>query len=57
MSPASLLSVYKQVNGSEPPPSYLLVIRAHEFGLGKEMTAQARKNLQKTFEYILTKPW
>jgi len=57
MSPASLLSVYKQVNGCEPPPSYLLTIRAYEFGLGKEMTAQARENLQQAFEHILTKPW
>ena len=57
MSPASLLSVYKQVNGNEPPPSYLLTIRAYEFGLGKEMTTHARENLQQAFEHILTKPW
>lgn len=57
MSPASLLSVYKQVNGCEPPPSYLLTIRAYEFGLGKEMTTEARGNLQKAFERILTRPW
>jgi len=57
MSPASLLSVYRQVNGNEPPPSWLLTIRAYEFGLGQEMTEQARKNLQQAFEYILTKPW
>lgn len=57
MSPASVLSVYKQVNDCEPPPSYLLVIRAHQFGLGKEMTTQARENLQQAFEHILTKPW
>ena len=57
MSPASLLSVYKQVNGNEPPTSWLLTIRAYEFGLGKEMTEQARQNLQQAFKHIPTKPW
>lgn len=57
MSPASVLSVYQNVNGCEPPPSFLLEIRAYEFGLGKEMTEQAANNLQQAFEHILTKPW
>ena len=53
MSPASVLSVYKQVNGCEPPPAFLLVIRAYEFGLGREMGEQAKANLQKAYHYIL----
>jgi hydrogenase maturation protease len=57
MSPASLLSVYKQVNQQEPPPAFLLTIRGYEFGLGKEMSKQAEQNLQKTFAYLLGKPW
>jgi hydrogenase maturation protease len=57
MSPASVLSVYEEVNGRQPPPAYMLEIRAYEFGLGKEMTAGARANLQKAFEHILTRPW
>ena len=57
MSPASLLSVYQQVNGVEPPPAWLLTIRAYEFGLGKQMTAKAASNLQRAFEHILSKPW
>jgi hydrogenase maturation protease len=57
MSPASVLAVYKQVNRCEPPPAYLLTIRAYEFGLGLEMSDRARANLQKAFEHILTKPW
>jgi hydrogenase maturation protease len=52
MSPASLLSVYEQVNGSEPPPADLLTIRAYEFGLGKEMSKQAEQNLYKAFEHL-----
>ena len=57
MSPASLLSVYEQVNHREPPPAFLLTIRAYEFGLGKEMSEQAQHNLQRAFQYLLTKPW
>jgi hydrogenase maturation protease len=57
MSPASVLAVYKQVNRCEPPPAYLLTIRAYEFGLGLEMTEQARSNLEQAYQHILTKPW
>lgn len=58
MSPASVLSVFKQVYRRDPPPAYLLTIRAYEFGLGKSMSDAARKNLHKAHEFI-TKcpPW
>jgi len=52
MSPASVLSVYRKINRQEPPPSYLLTIRGYEFGLGQEMTRQARENLQQAFQFI-----
>jgi len=57
MSPASVLAVFKQVNHHEPPPAYLLTIRAYEFGLGRQMTGQAKANLESAFSYILAKPW
>jgi hydrogenase maturation protease len=57
MSPASVLAVFKQVNHHEPPPAYLLTIRAYEFGLGRKMTEQAKANLELAFRYILAKPW
>jgi len=53
MSPASVLAVYKQINHREPPPAYLLTIRAYEFGLGETMTVQAKANLQKAYRYII----
>ena len=53
MSPASVLAVYKQINHREPPPAWLLTIRAYEFGLGKSMSAQAKENLQDAYQYIL----
>lgn len=57
MSPASVLAVFKQVNHCEPPPAYLLTIRAYEFGLGLEMSGQAKLNLEQVYNHILTKPW
>ena len=53
MSPAAVLAVYKQINHCDPPPAWLLTIRAYEFGLGKPMSARAKVNLQKAFQYII----
>lgn len=55
MSPASVLAVYQQVKQENPPPAFLLTIRAYEFGLGKEMSSHARANLEAAFSFILTK--
>ncbi len=56
MSPASVLSVYQQIYQRDPPPSYLLTIRAYEFGLGKDMSDAARENLAKTYDYLKENP-
>lgn len=53
MSPASVLAVYKQIHRRDPPPAYLLTIRAYEFGLGKSMSVQAKANLQKAYRYLI----
>jgi len=53
MSPAAVLAVYKQINHCDPPPAWLLTIRAYEFGLGKPMSARAKANLQEAFQYII----
>lgn len=53
MSPSSVLAVYKQINHCEPPPAYLLTIRAYEFGLGREMSEQAKANLQKAYNFVI----
>ena len=52
MSPASVLSVYRQINQQEPPPSYMLTIRGYQFSLGQTMTAEAEENLQHGFKFI-----
>ncbi len=56
MSPASVLSVYQQIYQRDPPPAYLLTIRAYEFGLGKNMSGAARENLAKTYDYLKENP-
>ena len=53
MSPASVLAVYQQIKQCDPPPTWLLTIRAYEFGLGKSMSEKARANLQKAFQYLI----
>ena len=57
MSPAAVLAVYQQINHCEPPPAWLLTIRAYEFGLGLAMSEQARTNLQKAYQYIVDGQW
>ena len=57
MSPASVLSVYQQINNSEPPPAYLLTIRAYKFGLGLPMSEAATENMLKAFQYIVSGKW
>lgn len=57
MSPASVLAVYQQINQCEPPPAYLLTIRAYEFGLGKAMSELAKTNLQLAYLYIIDGQW
>ena len=52
MSPQALLSVYQQVNGSTPPPAWLLSIRGYEFGLGLPLSTAANKHLLAVFNHI-----
>ena len=52
MSPQALLSVYQQVNGSEPPPAWLLSIRGYKFGLGLPLSTDANKHLLAAFNHV-----
>jgi len=53
MSPAAVLAVYRQISQHEPPPAYLLTIRAYAFGLGRAMSEPAKENLQKAYKFII----
>ncbi len=56
MSPASVLAVYHQLTRRDPPPAFLLTIRAYEFVLGNKLSPAARNNLQKTHRFLLQQP-
>jgi hydrogenase maturation protease len=53
MSPSALLSVYRRVNQTRPPPADLLSIRGYEFGLGLPLSNRARENTHKAMAFIL----
>lgn len=52
MSPVAVLDVYQQIHKCDPPPSYMLLIRGYEFGLGQLISEQANINLQQGYEFI-----
>lgn len=45
LSPASLLSVFRNYHGTDAPPSFLLGIRGYDFGLGDPLSVRAQCNL------------
>jgi len=52
MSPQALLSVYRKVNGREPPLAWLLSVRGYEFGLGMELSKSADDNINKALRFL-----
>jgi hydrogenase maturation protease len=46
MSPQSVLAVYRDVVGNEPPPAWLLAIRGDRFELGEGLTPAADARLR-----------
>jgi hydrogenase maturation protease len=57
MSPAAVLSVYRQINRKDAPPACLLTIRGYEFGLGLPISEAARKNLESACRFIIDGQW
>ena len=53
MSPAALLSVYRKVHQTQPPPADLLSVRGYEFGLGLPLSDRARENTHKAMDFVL----
>lgn len=46
MSPQAVLQVYRDLNDTPPPPSWLLAIRGERFELGEPLSAHAATNLE-----------
>ncbi len=55
LSPQALLAVYLSHYGVDAPPSRVLAIRGYSFGLGQELSAGARQNLEAALALLV--PW
>lgn len=52
LSPESVLSVYRQTQGGEPPPCFLLGIRGERFELGEGLSETAGVCLESALELV-----
>jgi len=52
MSPAAVMSVYKEINKQPPPPCFLLGIKGESFELGSELSVSASDNLQLACRFV-----
>jgi hydrogenase maturation protease len=52
MTPEALLSAYRDVYDSEPPPCYLLAIRGEDFELGQPLGEAAGRHLARALSLV-----
>ena len=52
LPPAAVLQVYRQTEGSEPPPSFILGVRGERFELGEELSAEAQRRADQAMEFL-----
>ncbi len=52
MSPEAVLQVYREINGREPPPCFLLGIRGERFELGEPLSEVAGSNLAAAMQVL-----
>jgi hydrogenase maturation protease len=52
LSPEAVLHVCREVNGTEPPPSFILSIRGERFELGEPLSAAAASNLEAAWTFV-----
>lgn len=53
LSPQAVLQVYRQTEGEEPPPAYVLCVRGESFELGAPLTPAAQENLAQALEMLM----
>jgi hydrogenase maturation protease len=46
LSPQAVLQVYRQTEGSEPPPAFVLCVRGERFELGEALSGEASERLE-----------
>ena len=53
LPPQAVLQVYRQMERSEPPPSFVLCVRGEKFELGEPLTAAAENHATLAFELLI----
>lgn len=46
LAPDAVLQVYRQIEGEDPPPAYVLCVRGEAFALGEPLSPTARQHLE-----------
>ncbi len=49
LSPEAVLQVFRQTEGSEPPPAFVLCVRGESFELGEALSDSAENHVQQAF--------
>jgi hydrogenase maturation protease len=52
LAPQAVLQVFRQVEGCEPPPAYVLCIRGEKFELGEPLGEPARQHADAAFSLL-----
>jgi len=52
LPPEAVLQVYRQTEGSEPPPSFVLCIRGEQFELGEPLSEAANRHLAAALDLL-----
>jgi hydrogenase maturation protease len=52
LAPEAVLQVYRQTEGREPPPAFVLAVSGEAFDLGEPLTARAERHLEAAFDLL-----
>lgn len=52
LSPEGVLSVYRSLEGAEPPPSFVLCVRGERFELGEALSVEAEANFAAAWQRL-----
>jgi len=53
LPPQAVLQVYRQTEGKEPPPSFVLCIRGERFELGEALSGQASEHIAAAIDLLV----
>ena len=53
LAPEAVLQVYRQTEGSAPPPAFVLCVRGEEFELGEPLTAAASQHCAAAMDLLM----